>query len=547
VFFPEDFARNAKATIFAVLGGSNFVFWRESGYFDVDSLRKPLLHTWSLSVEFQFYAFWPLLIWFIARSLRQGAAAVWLAIIALVSFGGSLFLLSSDAAAAFFLMPTRVWEFAIGGLIVFLEAWRPQRQSFIEIAYIVGLAAVLCCVFGYDKNTLFPGWAAMPPVIGTAMMVYAGASARSYALIDRSWTRFVGRISYSLYLVHWPVLVFALYLSSSGMLSIEVKFSLITLTFSLAALSYYFVETPFRKPEIWFYRKFGLRPACAAVLICFVMPAAYAWSSKGLWAFRISNEKIIRDLNAYDVEAAKNHVWSNYDRFERSSDFQTEKRHVLLIGDSQSADILNMWVDAGVDRDIELIAKRVYFECGVPYLPASLRDTFWLQLNPLTMTSPQAINSCKTQMDQVITLPALKSADVVVVAFLLKEFAKDYFVVALEAIKEQSRGEMWVVGNKAFSESTIKIVNDFGRLGNVERYAATLLGPETRIMNPLLRKNYGNRFVDVMSAICTDDETCDVLTTEMKPIYWDSTHWTPEGSMYVWRRAGKHMFPFLYP
>jgi peptidoglycan/LPS O-acetylase OafA/YrhL len=209
VFFPADFIRQSRATVFSLLGASNLLFWTESGYFDVDSVVKPLLHTWSLSVEFQFYAVWPVFIYFLVKAKRY--TKIGLSAAAAISFVACQYMLYEDSAAAFFLTPFRIWEFAVGGLVVLLERRRIQNVFLLEGVYLTGLFLIVACIVGYGRDTLFPGLMALPPVIGTAFMIYAGSRAKASALFDQYPLRYVGQISYSLYLVHWPILVFSLY------------------------------------------------------------------------------------------------------------------------------------------------------------------------------------------------------------------------------------------------------------------------------------------------------------------------------------------------
>ena len=202
---PAQFQSLLTSLISAALGVSNFYFWMESGYFAADDLSTPLLHTWTLGVEEQFYLLWPavivLLAAFRSKAVLMGA----------VVFMGGLSLAAAEyaigqghAAAAFFLMPTRIVEFAIGACLVWIS--RDGDNRWKELCCALGFAAIAAAVFLYTPQTRFPGVTALLPCAGAALLI-TGASSRYAGLALRSRTAvWIGRRSYSLYLMHWPLI-----------------------------------------------------------------------------------------------------------------------------------------------------------------------------------------------------------------------------------------------------------------------------------------------------------------------------------------------------
>src|SRR5262249_32318403 len=157
--------------------------WRESGYFDVTGIMKPLLHTWSLAVELQFYLVWPV---FLLVLNHFGRAYVIAGIIATILVGtvASIWVLRIDPSAAFYLTPFRMHEFAAGALVACLAA--PLSRRLADGLFLGGLGAIAVSVVMFDDLTVFPGYAVLLPVAGTALAVYAGATARS-AFFLRLW------------------------------------------------------------------------------------------------------------------------------------------------------------------------------------------------------------------------------------------------------------------------------------------------------------------------------------------------------------------------
>ncbi len=254
---PGDYARAAESSLWAAFFAPNIYFEDRTGYFDPTSALTPLLHLWSLGVEEQFYLVWPLLL-LAAPKLRAQRGALIAATIALTlaSFALSEFLLYDDPKAAFYLAPPRAWELGIGAVIALLPRDHGAFQSRIlsEFAPALGLACILYGMWRLNPDALFPGHNALLPVIGAALIV-APWNARGLVFKTLSLPPFVfvGLISYSLYLCHWPILVMYRHYASLTEVAPHVSALLIALTFVAATLTWVFVEQPIRraKPPAW--------------------------------------------------------------------------------------------------------------------------------------------------------------------------------------------------------------------------------------------------------------------------------------------------------
>ncbi len=244
LLLPFEFREYGKAVIAATVYLSNVLFFREAGYFDTASEDKPLLHTWSLAVEEQFYIFLPLAMILLARwrwGLIGTLVACWAA-----SLAACVLITPSSPTAAFYLFPFRAWEMLSG---VLLAVWGHQTGSRWRghpALSSVGLVMVGASIWFIPAGPLFPGLLAIPPVLGTVLLLSSGTGANSVnRLLTYPGLRFFGLISYSLYLWHWPVYTLSDYLRG-GHVGILESLCWLALSVGLAWLSWRFVEQPVR-------------------------------------------------------------------------------------------------------------------------------------------------------------------------------------------------------------------------------------------------------------------------------------------------------------
>jgi len=225
---PDHLAEFGQSVVAQPLMISNFYFWRQSGYFETAAEFQPLLHTWSLAVEEQFYLFFPILMLFF---MKRGRAFTIGMIIAFIvgSFIWSVIGTHQYPSFAFFLIPSRIWELDLGVMLALLPSLSRLSKPLSECLGWIGLALIAVGVFGFDINTPFPGWTAAIPCLGAVLIILSNSSDLNGVgkLLSLKPMVFIGKISYSLYLWHWPVIVFLKYV-----LIVEI-----TLAHSLAALA----------------------------------------------------------------------------------------------------------------------------------------------------------------------------------------------------------------------------------------------------------------------------------------------------------------------
>jgi peptidoglycan/LPS O-acetylase OafA/YrhL len=221
----------------------NFLLINSSGYFDTESITKPLLHLWSLSIEEQFYVFWPLILWCI---FFTGLNKLFLLIsLFLGSFVLNIYLTNTNEVLAFYFPISRFWELLAGSLLVYIGTG--EKSEFLRNIYsLAGAAFLILGMLLISESSTFPGWLALLPVIGAMLIISAGPKAVINRLVlSKQLLVFVGLISFPLYLWHWPIYSFANILAIDT-LSLLVKLILIFISILLAWITYTFIERPIR-------------------------------------------------------------------------------------------------------------------------------------------------------------------------------------------------------------------------------------------------------------------------------------------------------------
>ncbi|HZV21757.1 MAG TPA: acyltransferase family protein [Hyphomicrobiales bacterium] len=248
VLLPADLVDYGKMLIYTLLFGANFRLTATPAYFDTASQDNPLLHMWSLAVEEQFYVLWPALLLALLAVLAPKRLRLAVLVIAFASLIASEILVRGWPKTAFYQLYARGWELLAGAVLAMGLVPAIRLRALAEALSLLGLAFMIAPVFLYDRETAFPGLAALPPVLGCAFVIHAENSVRTRigAFLSLRPIVFIGLISYSLYLWHWPVFAFPSYVLMRETTLAESA-GLVIIAAILAAFSWRFVEKPFRK------------------------------------------------------------------------------------------------------------------------------------------------------------------------------------------------------------------------------------------------------------------------------------------------------------
>jgi peptidoglycan/LPS O-acetylase OafA/YrhL len=513
---------------------SNFFFWFQTGYFDHAAVEKPLLHTWSLAVEEQFYLALPLLLWGLLRLARGRRLALPIALGALMlaSFALSIWLMKTDRSAnAFFMSPPRAWEFLIGGLIA-IPGFPVLRHELAQ-ATARGIALVLLAIpiFALRQGPGFPGFNALAPCIGAAMFIWSGIGVPTLARSRASplgIAKFFGQISYSLYLWHWPLFTFARFSKAGLVLDAGDKVALFALTVLISWLSWRFVEQPFRRRRLAPTRAAAFRIAgvSSAILL-----------TAGLGGIYLSQTASDTDRAALQLESYNSYNFRPLYRF--GSCFSpggdaldagclalaAAKTNVLLWGDSLAAHYYH-----GLSKTADPLAVNILQATQAACMP-----TF--------NAAAQGTASCRSFASQMEAFFGDRKPDLVLLSADWLEYARpprfDGMIADLRQTIAKLNGfgiRVALLGPAVQFRSRLPSMLMRAHLRGVDArpddFVLSDIFALDEKMKAALPDSEKFSYVSVVDAICPVRQ-CPLVIDGGIPLSWDHAHLTAEGSVYV--------------
>lgn len=283
ILLPYDFKVYGESLVATTLSAGNIFFWLKGGYFDVQAADMPLLHTWSLGVEEQYYIAFPLIVLLIAR-IRRSLLPLTLLLCFAASLALAVYQVATAPNAAFYLPFGRWWELMVGSMLAVGMLPPLKRTAPAEAVALAGAAMIVASLIWLSPQTPFPGLAALPPCLGAALIIYANSThmTRVGRVLSLKPMVAIGLVSYSLYLWHWPVIVLSRYVLQRQLEGIDHVVALIVIV-ALALAAWQFIEKPLRRPRAETGSPLGNPFVAASIASALLVATGLAfWIAKGV-------------------------------------------------------------------------------------------------------------------------------------------------------------------------------------------------------------------------------------------------------------------------
>ena len=522
LMLPQNFVEFSKSVFAAMTMTSNFLFWQQDSYWAVANEVNPLLHTWSLAIEEQFYIIFPpilLLIWRYAKQYLMHALT--LAII--LSLIATELTVRTHPEAAFYLPYSRAWELGAGALLAIMENkyGRHTKHRFAKFYAAAGLFAILIPVFVYTSQTLHPSLYTALPVMGTCLLIwYCGSNDLVTRILSTSLMVKIGLLSYGWYLWHYPAFAFArIYSDKLGNLEM-LGLSLLALV--LAWLSYHIIEQPMRNGFKTSIKSFSAITGTAFVVI--ISFAAAVFLDNGNLG-RFTDKELAGLGVGQNAKAYTNYVVSAYDEEARDKNFSTsDRKKIFLIGDSFSQDFYNILREGDMLEDIDLVAHYIPGKChNVPEEPniiKKVREKDRERCKNIERVGSDALNN------------RIKEADGIIVVSRWNNFTTDKVLNLQAKLKKLGGKNILFVGRKNFPKPA-KYQEYLEAKETTGKNKFKVSPAQTKIMNTFETiKDDFDHYLDLHRLACGKGDWCPVATPDGYLISHDRDHLTEQGAKY---------------
>lgn len=503
----EDFSKSA---LYLLIFNSNLYFYLSGlSYQSYDSIIKPLLHTWSLCIEFQFYIFYPILLLFLNKFCRRYILH-FLFFILIISFFIAEIGSNKFASLNFYLMPSRLWEFIAGAIIAYNDIKKIKYLKDSVNFSFLGIFLILLSFLLLNKNTPHPSLLSFFAVLGTCLIIYSNKkNSLVIKVLSNRLLVGIGEISYSLYLTHFPILLFGKILNVNS----NYLFILIILIFLISIFTYFFIEKYSRNRKISFCKIFFV---IIALSISILFVNLLSINQKGFlkkYSYHNYNIDKQRHLEYH------NKILYNF----KTKKIDKSKKNILVIGNSHGFDFLNILSRSNLKKDLNFL----YSNTGKH-----------IQL-------VQFYNFLKNKKNKNIFEDFFKYSNTIVIATKWRKEDLDVIEQVIKQLKFQKKNIVLISHSIESQTDTIfdlnrldRFVFKYKRLPNnleilkisQELYDDTRLNGEKNIILKNLAKKYLIPFFEQRKYFCNEiKKKCPIFTNGKYPIYWDYGHLTKEG------------------
>jgi peptidoglycan/LPS O-acetylase OafA/YrhL len=538
ILSPQHLDRFGESSVSSALGVSNFFFWNETGYFDYKKLYKPLLHTWSLSIELQLYFFWPIFIFFLYRIFKENIKII---ILLVILFCLTFSIIYSGRSTGFFYFSGfRLYEFAIGSFTYLLRD--DLKFKFNDTLFLIVILTLILTSLGFSEDNIFPGSNALIPCLAASLFLLISGNLKYFKnLIFNNPLIYLGKISYSLYLIHWPLLIFYKYIVIEP-LSLFEKICLILVTILLSTFSYKFVELPFRQKEnkkfILSNKKLSIYFISSFSLIIFI---SHLFISNKGFENRINNEKILALNKLSDEVSVRTDIEKNITiRHNNDIYFERDKSLIktLIMGNSYAFDFY--WALRSNQKFLSTLDLEFkHFEFSYFRKENTTKDKIaeYIKRNIFKKHKfKQTFNDIKKN---TIALKLLSSADIIILSYRWSD--KTDFQSIVDYIRNNSSGKIIITSKipQFFHIPTLyfKYDKDLNYITNITR------NKDIDLLNQKIKKDteiLNVEYFDRIKLVC-ESSMCKVVDNN-NLLYYDTSHWTRDGVLFYGQKLYEYGF-----
>lgn len=525
---PTQFKDYALAQASTVIFLSNAYFWSLFGYFSPDATQQPLLHTWSLAVEEQFYLLFPVIVVLLWKVGGRRLVAPAIVLLAIASFLVCEWGWRNKPEANYYFSLSRFWEILAGSVCLIVERRRGAEVS--DVLAGTGLALVVGSLLFLNERLPFPSMYTAVPILGTALvLLYGRAETQVAKILSVRFLVALGLISYSAYLWHQPVFSFA---RTEGLTWSEPGQALMLMgvTFSLAYMTWRCVESPFRHGGNQFQLSNRAAVFVAAVIATglFASGVAEQYANTNLWLY--ANDD--RPLLSVTRKEAKKYLHARTKSFEGKDFKEPGSRKILVVGDSFGKDLINALHEARAHEGLELSFHGIPAECGNLFVGL-----------PRMGFPPEALTPSCNAIDRFEgkdLLDRIAAADVVVLASFWQEWQIPFLSTTLNNLQTVTGARLFVLGPKSFGLVPLKRLLE---VPYADRHNMRIPADMAVVGRNLSIRLLGlDGFIDVQSLVCDGGVSCPVVDDAGYLLSEDGVHLTPAGAKRMGRLLVEHPF-----
>lgn len=518
ILLPSDYSFLSLSALSSIFFSANIFFWNNSqGYFAEDADQLQLMHIWSLSVEEQFYFIWPALLLLVLKKFEHRRLLIGLALM-VASFCAAQLAIRYEGSGAYFLIYSRAGELLIGAVLAMLHpAVARQSARLSGWLAVTGVFLILGSALALKKTSAFPGVNAIWPCLGAALVIasaWFGQSLVGRVLASKVFV-FIGLISYSIYLWHWPMLSYLRYLRVD--INFAVGLAVVIVTIALAYLTYRLIETPLRRPGA--YQGFG-RVGYPIVLTCLVGALIGVYGMAGIPS-RFPYSVLSQD----DLMKERDRYWVNAKLLGEAE--ISGERKIMIVGNSHAIDLHYALTENGVAANTRLVrTTNRCFDFG--YVP--ITDAF--------------IDHCKDRFAEVIEQAKAYAPDAIYLHDDWSNLDINRLEVALKLIRSASSAPIYVLGPKnVFKESALNLSrlaweNRMTTPHQINNFAQGFVFDRKFSYDDQLKSFFAKGldiahvyYISVADAQCGHPRRCNIVSEETgEYLYFDREHLTVRGA-----------------